>query len=248
MGGVIGGADRVLGVIPARGGSKGVPGKNLRIVAGRPLIAHTIQAALAVRSLLHDVVVSTDDDAIADAAAASGLPVPFRRPASLSGDTVAMVPVLQHAVQFVEERDGVGLDWILLLQPTAPTRRPEDITEAIRLARQGRSDSVISVVQVFAVHPVLMKRIENDELVPFAMEEREGTRRQDYQPPAYMRNGAIYLTRRDVLMQESSIWGRRIRPYVMPAERSVSIDDEIDLIVADRMLGRAMSESTVDKR
>lgn len=113
---------------------------------------------------------------------------------------------------------------------------PEDIRAALDLAERGGCDSVISVVQVFAVHPILMKRIENDRLLPFCIEEKEGTRRQDYQPPAYMRNGAIYLTRRDVLMERGSIWGEVIRPYLMPEQRSLSIDSELDLKLADLLL------------
>lgn len=227
---------RILAIIPARGGSKGVPHKNIRPVAGKPLIAYTIEAALAVRERLHRLIVSTDDEQIAEVARRLGAEVPFLRPAELSGDRVPMVPVLQHAVGEIEAQDGVRLDWVLLLQPTAPLRAPEDIRAALDLAERGGCDSVISVVQVFAVHPILMKRIENDRLLPFCIEEKEGTRRQDYQPPAYMRNGAIYLTRRDVLMERGSIWGEVIRPYLMPEERSLSIDSELDLKLADLLL------------
>jgi CMP-N-acetylneuraminic acid synthetase len=147
-----------------------------------------------------------------------------------------MVPVLQHAVRFVEEEDGVTLDWVCLLQPTEPFRTVEDIEAALRLGQSGGCDSVISVVQVFAVHPILMKRIEGDRLLSYCIEEREGTRRQDYQPPAYMRNGAIYLTRRDVLMEHNSIWGALIRPYVMPPERSVGVDSELDMKLVELLM------------
>ena len=229
---------RVLAVIPARGGSKGVPRKNVRNVCGRPLIAYTIDTALAAAHLFHRIVVSTDDAEIADIARCAGVEVPFTRPAELSGDTVPTVPVLEHAVKFIEEQDRVGMDWVCLLQPTDPLRTVEDLEESLRLALAGGCDSVISVVQVFAVHPILMKRIENGRLLPFCVDEPEGTRRQDYQPAAYMRNGAIYVTRRDVLMQRHSIWGDVIRPYVMPPERSVSVDSELDL----KMLEIVMNE------
>lgn len=229
---------RILAVIPARGGSKGVPRKNVRPLAGRPLIAHTIESALTVRDHLHRLIVSTDDPDIAEVARGCGADVPFLRPSTLSDDKTPMIPVLQHAVREVEGLDRVRMDWVLLLQPTAPLRTPDDILAALELAEKGGCDSVISVVQVFAVHPVLMKRIENGRLVSFCVEEKEGTRRQDYQPPAYMRNGAIYLTRRDTLMENDSIWGHVIRPYVMPEERSVSIDSELDFRLAEVMLGR----------
>lgn len=227
---------KIVAVIPARGGSKGVPRKNKRLVCGKALIAYTLETALAARHLFHRVIVSTDDPEIADIARACGAEVPFMRPAELARDTVPMVPVLQHAVRCVEEQDGVGLDWVCLLQPTEPFRTVDDIERAIELARQGGCDSVISVVQVFATHPILMKRIENGCLLPYCMEEKEGTRRQDYQPPAYMRNGAIYLTRRDVLMEQNSIWGKVIRPYVMPLERSVSVDSELDLKLVEILM------------
>lgn len=228
----------VLAVIPARGGSKGVPRKNIRPLCGKPMIAYTIETALAARHLFHRVVVSTDDEEIAGVARQYGAEVPFMRPAELAGDKVPTLPVLQHAARFVEAQDHLRLDWVMLLQPTDPLRTVEDLETTLRLGQQGECDSVISVVQVFAVHPILMKRIENGRLLPFCIEEKEGTRRQDYQPPAYMRNGAIYLTRRDVLLDHNSIWGSVIRPYVMPPERSVSVDSELDM----KMLEIVMQE------
>lgn len=227
---------KVLAVIPARGGSKGVPRKNIRSVGGKPLIAYTIEPALAVRGRLHRLIVSTDDEEIASIARELGAEVPFMRPADLGGDKIPMVPVLQHAVKTIEERDGVKLDWVLLLQPTCPFRLPEDILAALDLAAKGGCDSVISVVRVLAQHPILMKKIENDRLMPFMIEEIEGTRRQDYAPPAYMRNGCIYLTNRDNLMSANSIWGKVIRPYVMPEERSVNVDSELDLKLVEFIL------------
>ncbi len=229
--------EKILAVIPARGGSKGVVRKNARLVAGKPLLAYTVEAALAAKDRLYRILVSTDDAEMAGIARRYGAEAPFVRPPELSGDRVPMIPVLQHAARFVEEQDRVRLDWVLLLQPTAPLRTVEDIAAAVELARQGGCTSVISVVQVFATHPILMKRIQDGRLLPFCIEEKEGTRRQDYQPPAYMRNGAIYLTRRDTLLEGGSIWGDAIRPYVMPEERSVSIDNELDMKLVELILG-----------
>ena len=227
---------KVLAVIPARGGSKGVPRKNIRTVCGKPLIAYTIETALAAKHLFYRIIVSTEDKEIAAIAQRYGADVPFSRPAELAGDKVPTVPVLQHAVGFVEKQDHVRFDWVCLLQPTEAFRTVQDLENGIALGLAGGCDSVISVTQVFAVHPILMKRIENDQLLPFVIEEKEGTRRQDYQPPAYMRNGAIYLTRRDVLMWQNSIWGKVIRPYIMPPERSVSVDSELDLKLVEILM------------
>jgi CMP-N,N'-diacetyllegionaminic acid synthase len=228
--------EKILAVIPARGGSKGVLRKNVRLVCGRPLISYTIETALKVQHLLYRVIVSSEDEEIVAIARQYGADVPFLRPSELSSDEVPTLPVLKHAVEFVEKQDGVTLDWVLLLQPTDPFRNEEDIKAALDLAQQGGCDSVISVVQVFSVHPILMKRIENNRLLPYCIEEKEGTRRQDYQPPAYMRNGAIYLTRRKVLMEKNSIWGEVIRPYVMPQKRSIGVDSELDLKVVEILM------------
>lgn len=229
--------EKILAVITARGGSKGVPRKNIRPVCGKPLIAYSIETALTVRDRLYRIIVSTDDPEIAEVSRQYGAEVPFMRPPELAEDKTPTLPVLQHAVRFVEEQDKICLDWILLLQPTSPCRTSEDILAALDLAHAGGCDSIISVVQV-ATHPLFIKRIENDQLLPFSesFAEKEGARRQDARPPAYVRNGAIYLTRRDVLMERNSIWGGFIRPYVMPPERSANVDSELDLIVAELML------------
>lgn len=233
----------MLGVIPARGGSKGVVRKNIRPLAGKPLIAWTIESALAAGALLDRCVVSTDDGEIAELAREHGADVPFLRPAEIAGDKVPMCPVLQHATRFVEEQEGRRYGWVMLLQPTDPFRSVEDIAAVLELGRAGGCDSVISVVRVFAHHPILMKRIVDNRLEPFSIAEPEGTRRQDYEPPAYMRNGAIYLMKRDVLIDQSSLWGDVIRPYEMPEARSVSIDNEHDfklaeLVMAEQLAGR----------
>ena len=220
---------KILAVIPARAGSKGVPRKNIRPICGKPLITYTIEAALQVQHLFHRLIVSTEDEEIAAIARQNGAEVPFLRPIELSGDDVPTLPVLQHAVRFVEKQDDIILDWVLLLQPTDPLRQAADIEAALELSQQDPCDSVISVVQVFSTHPILMKRIEDNQLLPYCIEEKEGTRRQDYKPAAYMRNGAIYLTRRKVLIEQNSIWGQVIRPYVMPPERSVGVDSDLDL-------------------
>ena len=226
---------RVLGVIPARGGSTEIPRKNLAPLGGKPLIQYTIEASLAAPRLSR-VVVSTEDEEIAQVALSLGAEVPFVRPVELASDHARSVEVLKHAVDEVESKDRVVFDWVLLLQPTTPFRSPEDIESSLDLAAGGQCDSVISVVPVYDSHPVRIKRIVDGRLEPFCVEEVEGMRRQDLTPPAFKRNGAIYLTRRDVVMTEHSIWGSWIRPYEMPPERSINIDSPLDLAVAEAVL------------
>jgi CMP-N-acetylneuraminic acid synthetase len=233
--------DRILAVITARGGSKRVPGKNIRPFAGKPLLAWTIEAALGCRDQLHGLVLSTDDEAIAQVGREFGAEVPFMRPAELSGDTAGSLAVVQHATRFIEARDGVCMDWVLLLQPTSPLRAACDISAALDLARSHDCDSVVAVTEM-PTHPVFAKTIDADGLLrPFLLEEPEGLRRQDAGPPAYMRNGAIYLTRRNVLMERNSIYGARIRPCMMPAERSVDIDTDLDFRLAELLLSDRLS-------
>lgn len=227
---------KILAIIPARSGSKGVNRKNIREIAGKPLIAYSIEAAKSAEDVLSRTIVSTDDPEIARVSEQFGGEVPFLRPANLAGDKSPMVPVIQHAVSEMETRDRIVFDCVLLLQPTAIFRTSEDIRESVRLMSKGGCDSVISVVQVFSTHPILMKKIVDDHLVPFCIEEKEGTRRQDYQPEAFMRNGAIYLSRREAVMVKNSLWGSIIRPYIMPEERSVNIDSELDLKLAEFIL------------
>ncbi len=163
-------SERVLAVIPARGGSKGVPRKNIRNLCGKPVIAWTIETALAAGDDLHRVIVSTDDAEIAEAARAAGAETPFTRPAELAVDTAPGLPVIQHTVGFVEEEERKPVDWVMVLQPTAPFRNADDIAESLKLAREGDCDSVISVTRVLAEHPILMKKIENDRLLPYCLE------------------------------------------------------------------------------
>ena len=168
-----------------------------------------------------------------------GAEVPFLRPAELSGDTAGSLRVVQHATDFIEKRDSVHLDWILILQPTSPLRIAQDIRNAIELTGNNIYDSVVSVTEML-VHPIFAKKIDGDGfLVAFSMEEPEGTRRQDIKPSAFVRNGAIYLVRRDVLMNQNSIYGEKILPYVMPQNRSVDIDTELDFIFAELLINRS---------
>jgi len=231
------GQPSILAVVTARGGSKRLPGKNTRPLCGKPLIAWTIEAALSVRDRLHGVIVSTDDGEIAEISRRHGADVPFMRPPELAGDQAQSLPVVQHAVRFAEERGGAPVDWVLLLQPTSPLRSSADIAACIGLALERRPDSVISVVEMTHHHPLFADRIdERGFLAPFLATGGEDQRRNAARPAAYARNGAIFLTRRDVLMEQNSISGARALPYVMPEERSTDIDTRYDFLVAEALL------------
>lgn len=226
---------RVLGLIPARGGSKGVPRKNIRLLCGKPLLQYTAEGALAARQLAR-VVLSTDDVEIAEVGKRCGLDVPFLRPAELARDETPMLPVVKHALRFLESK-GDRYDAVCLLQPTNPLRRPEDIDGAIELLQATEADSVISFVDVGEKHPARMKFIDAEGRVidpPFA-ERFEGQRRQDL-PKIYLREGSIYLTRRDVIMEHNSFKGKDCRAWIIPPERACNIDTPLDFFVAEQLL------------
>jgi CMP-N,N'-diacetyllegionaminic acid synthase len=225
---------RVLAVIPARGGSKGVPRKNLKALGGLPLIAWTIRAAAAAKGLSR-VIVSTDDAEIATVSREHGAEVPFMRPADLATDSAKSIPVIQHALKAAETGDK-PFDAVLMLQPTTPFRTAADIDAAVERLDQTGADSVISVIDVGGYHPARMKYLEEDRLVdpPFC-EAYENQPRQELRT-MYLRNGAIYLTRRDILL-DGSFKGRDCRALVMPEERSTNIDTLNDFQLAEFFLG-----------
>ena len=222
---------RTLGIIPARGGSKGVVRKNLRLVAGWPLIRYTIEAAKQSRTLTH-FVTTTDDPEIATVAEAAGSPV-LSRPVALAGDETPMILVVQHALNTLELTLG-RCDAVIVLQPTAPLRTAEDIDVALELLATTGADSVVSVYQVGDHHPARMYRLVEERLVPYESEPPERIRQG--LPALYHRNGAIYACRRRLIDEAQTLIGRDVRPYLMPRDRSLNIDDEFDLLTAELLL------------
>jgi CMP-N,N'-diacetyllegionaminic acid synthase len=221
----------VLGIIPARGGSKGVPGKNIKELGGKPLINYTIE--VAKQSLLSRVIVSTDDELIMAVARTAGAEIPFVRPAELASDTSRSIDVALHALMEMELITGLHYDAIMLLQPTAPFKIVQDIDRAIELLVENPdADSVISVTDVKAHHPARMKYLENGLLIdpPFC-ESFENQNRQELLP-MYIRNGAIYLSRRSTILS-NSYKGKKSLAHVMPEIRSVNIDTLDDFEMAE---------------
>ena len=229
---------RILTIIPARAGSKGLSGKNIRQLAGKPLITWTLEAARAAGLNPDDVIVSTDSEQIAEVVRAAGGNCPFLRPAEFATDDASSLVVIQHALAFAERFSG-KYDWLLLLQPTSPLRNGDDIRRAIHIAQSNHlADSVVSVSEEPRYHPHFAKYIDSSgSLRPFVAASLEAVRRQDCQPPAVFNNGAIYLTRRNIL-QRNMILGDCSIAYIMPKERSIDIDDELDFVVAQAMIER----------
>jgi CMP-N,N'-diacetyllegionaminic acid synthase len=223
---------RVLGIVPARGGSKGIPGKNVRPLGGKPLLVHTAEAALAARRLSR-VVLTTDDEKIAEVGRACGLEVPFLRPAELAMDDTPTLPVLQHAVTELE-RQGDRFDAVCLLQPTSPFRRAGDIDGCIELLETGL-DAVISVLPVPPEHnPHWVWFRDGDGLLRLATGEDQPIPRRQELPPAFHRDGSVYVTRRDVLMEKNSLYGKRLGGFLADS-RSVNLDTPADWERAERL-------------
>src|SRR5262245_52980333 len=231
----------VLALITARGGSVTLPRKNILPFCGKPLIAHSIEAARdagAVTGTIDRIIVSTDDEAIADISRHYGAEVPFMRPAELSRSDTPSLPVAQHAVAFLESARGKLYDWILLLQPTSPLRTAGDILDALALAAKPHSTAVIAVTSANNGHPLKLRLIEDGVLKYYINDSKGQTRRQDFTYDVYRTNGAVYLTRRDVLMEEGTFYGSRPLALVMPPERSIDIDTELDFDLAAFLFGR----------
>lgn len=228
---------RVLGVITARGGSKGVPKKNIRPLGGKPLLLWTAEAALKAHRLSR-VIISTDDDEIADVAQRAGIEVPFRRPPELATDTAPTLPVLQHAVAWLEERGDV-YDAICLLQPTNPLRTSDTIDRCIDMLEQASADSVVTVLPVPAEHnPHWVYFAKPDGQLYLATGESAPIPRRQELPAAYHREGSVYVVRRDVLVQRGSLYGDRVMGYMVSAESSVNIDDVADWERAEKLIGQ----------
>lgn len=221
-------------IIPARGGSKGIPKKNIVELAGRPLIDYTIQAALKVAPIDH-IILSTDSEEIVTVAERCGLPVAYRRPAALATDTAGSREVILDAMDWADNQ-GIGYDATVLLQPTSPLRLAEDILGAMSMFTPD-IDMVVSVAEA-RCNPYY-NCFETDETGYLKISKGEGqfTRRQDV-PPVYEYNGAVYVINpQSIRKMTLGNFPRRV-PYVMPAERSVDIDAPVDLLVAEHLLGK----------
>jgi CMP-N,N'-diacetyllegionaminic acid synthase len=223
------GANRVIALITARGGSKGLPRKNVLPAAGLPLIGWTIRAAQQAQ-VIDRLVLSSDDDEIMDAARQLGCDVPFRRPAALASDTATSMDVIIHALDQLP-----GYDYLVLLQPTSPLRTGADIDAAFALLQAHAAPCCVSVCAA-EQSPYLMYRLGEDGRLGSLLPPLTGSLRRQDLPPVYLLNGAVYIARTDWLRQTRSFLGECTVAYRMPAGRSIDIDTADDFERFRRMV------------
>ena len=225
---------KILGLITARGGSKGIPGKNIKLLNGRPLIDYTISAAKESQSL-SKTVLSSDDKRIIEFAQSAGIEVPFTRPVQLAKDDTPSIEVIKHALEFYKT-SGEHYEAVCLLQPTTPFRRKGLIDEAILKFRDGNYDSLITVREIPSdFNPHWAFEEENGELKISTGEDVPIPRRQEL-PKAYHRDGAIYIARTNVIMQNSSLLGQHIGFLETSNDNYVNIDTPEDWVKAEAIL------------
>lgn len=218
---------KILGLIPARGGSKGIPGKNIKSLQGKPLLAYTFESAKE-SLLLSKIILSSDDQEIIRVASEIGLEAPFVRPSILSTDSSPTLPVILHALDFLEDI-GEYYDAVCLLQTTNPFRRKGLIDESIRVFSETRADALISVLPVpHEFNPHWVFEPKSNGLLSIATGESQIISRRQDLPPAYFRDGAIYLTKTSVLKEKKSLYGESLAFIVGDAERYVNLDTPKD--------------------
>jgi len=227
---------KTLALIPARGGSKGLSRKNVKPLLGKPLIAWTIEVAKKSR-YIDRVVVSTEDNEIAGIAKKHGAEVPFMRPFHLSTDEATTEDCVIHALNWLRDNEEYRSDFVLLLEVTSPLRAVEDIDSSISilLAGENEIDAVFGLTEA-TEHPFGMKIMDGKNIIRnFINADKEYTRRQDL-PPVYRGNGAVYLCKTEVFLNKKTFTPERTFGYLMPKERSVDINDEIDFKIAEVLM------------
>lgn len=222
----------IASIIPARGGSKGIPRKNIKLLNGKPIISYSIEASISC-NLIDGTFVSTEDSEIYEVSKSYGAEV-IKRPHELAEDTSSSIDVILHALDYLEN-NGRLPDAFVLLQPTSPLRTSEDIKNAVELFDVSDCDSLVSVCKLN--HQALLNfSLENDYLVQNTDENFFKSRRQDM-PTYYNLNGAIYITTVEFIRENKSFYGKKTVPYIMPQERSVDLDTPFDFKFIEFLLG-----------
>ncbi len=228
---------KILGIVAARKGSKRVIGKNLRMLAGKPVCTWVIEAALGARRL-DRLVVSSDDEQVLEIARRYGDHLPLLRPPELATDTSPALEYVRHALAALEALGEGPYDGVCVLPAAAPLVTAADIDGTIDLFARTGAETAVSVVEIdHAIHPFKLKVLEGDRLMPWLVDEA-GRMAAHELPKIFVRNGAVYVSRRDVLDRYQSVVGRDQRAYVMPAERSVDLNTEMDMKMAEWLLER----------
>ncbi len=223
-----------MGIIPARGGSKSVPHKNIRDLGGKPLLAYACDSALESEKLSR-VILSTDNEKIAEVGRGYGVEVPFLRPAELAQDDTIITEVLQHVVLFLKEQEGYSVDVVVVLQPTSPFRRAEHIDVAVKLLDESGANTVVSVVETpHQFSPVSLMVEKNGKLSPY-LPGQVILRRQDKQK-VFARNGPVVLAVRRENIESGCLYSDEMRPLIMNASDSLDIDSEEDFALAEYWL------------
>jgi N-acylneuraminate cytidylyltransferase/CMP-N,N'-diacetyllegionaminic acid synthase len=224
---------QVLYIIPARGGSKGLPGKNSKDLAGKPMIAYSILAALNSH-YKGRVVVSTDDMKIAEVSKQYGAEVPFMRPAELSTDSASTLDAIVHAIEYYK-KENIFFDLVVLLQPTSPLRTSADIDNSIDLFKQKKASAIVSVCEN-EHHPLWSNTLPEDgSMKDFMREEVKGKNRQQL-PKNYRLNGAVYVSTTEDLIKQKGFIHEGTYAYIMPVNRSIDIDHEMDFKLAELLM------------
>jgi len=237
----------ILALVPARGGSKGIPRKNIKFLAGEPLIAYTIREARKSKYITR-LVVSTEDEEIARVAREHGAEVPFLRPAELALDDVTDLPLFQHCLGWLMKNQGYSPDIVVHLRPTAPLRGVSHIDRAIELLLASpEADSVRSVCPA-GQHPLKMWNINDGDLIPFVSPEFHGFKEaynmpRQKLPAAYIQNGAVDVVKAEVILHENSMTGNLIKAFVMDSDESVNIDSPLDWELAEILMKRRKTHS-----
>ena len=223
-----------VAIIPARGGSKGILRKNIKELCGKPLIAYIIETALNVEEL-DRVIVSTEDNEIAETAKKYGAEVPFIRPAELAKDETPTLPVLQHAVKYLEEKESYRPNIIVLLYATSPLLRAERVSEAIRMLKGGEFESILSVVEDRG-HYWFEKDGKYERMYPKIVKNRQFTM------PLFKENGAIYVYKRDILMKGGIMEEGTRGLLIMQRDESIDVDEPIDFEITKLLMKREENE------
>jgi len=236
---------QVLVLVPARGGSKGIPRKNMQLLAGKPLVAHAVEVGLAVARVTR-VLCSTDDEEIADAARTAGAEVPFLRPTELAQDRSEDWPVFVHALEWLERQEGWRPDIVVNLRPTSPLRQPRHVDDAIQLLLETGADSVKAIC-LARQHPHKMWLRDDNGCIepylktPFRLQRGPDVPRAELDD-VYWQNGVVDVTRREVILEQRRVIGARVAGLVTELAESIDIDTPLDLALAEMLLQKRLAK------